>query len=355
MMVAHASNIRKAAAFADVLVGAIHMPGAQSSPIVVTRDMVGVMKPRVVVMDIAIDQGGCVETSRPTTHRDPTFVAENVIHYCVPNMTSVVARSASYALSNAAWPFITAVADHGLEAALASRARAEARRGDAPGARRERDAGLAPGRAGGDAVSWMDIYRKRVTTAEAAVSRVQSGHRVFLTGNCSVPQVLMARWSSARLTLRDVELCQILTFGKADYADPEMVGHMRINTLFISDEHRRAVHEGRGDFTPCFLSEVPLLFTNGILPIDVCLRARQPARRARVLLVRRRGQHDQDGRAGGEDRHRRGQPEDAAHARRRLHPCLEARPHRRGRLRAAVGEHGRHLGAGTRIAATWRR
>ena len=69
-------------------------------------------------MDIAIDQGGCVETSRPTTHRDPTFVAENVIHYCVPNMTSVVARSATHALSNAAWPFISAVADHGLERAL---------------------------------------------------------------------------------------------------------------------------------------------------------------------------------------------------------------------------------------------
>jgi len=117
MMLAHASNIRKVAAFADVLVGAIYMPGARS-PIVVTRDMVRLMKPRSVVMDIAIDQGGCVETSRPTTHRDPTFVAENVIHYCVPNMTSVVARSAAYALTNAAWPFITAIADHGFQAAL---------------------------------------------------------------------------------------------------------------------------------------------------------------------------------------------------------------------------------------------
>ena len=77
--------------------------------------MMRTMKPRSVVMDIAIDQGGCVETSRPTTHRDPTFVAENVIHYCVPNMTSVVARSATHALNNAAWPFIAAVADHGLD------------------------------------------------------------------------------------------------------------------------------------------------------------------------------------------------------------------------------------------------
>ena len=119
MMVAHASNIRKVCTFADVLVGAIHIPGARS-PVVVTRDMVRSMKPRSVIMDIAIDQGGCVETSRPTTHRDPTFVAENVTHYCVPNLTSVVARSATYALSNAAWPFIATVAEQGFESALAS-------------------------------------------------------------------------------------------------------------------------------------------------------------------------------------------------------------------------------------------
>ena len=82
------------------------------------------MKPRSVIMDVAIDQGGCVETSRPTTHRDPTFVAENVIHYCVPNMTSVVARSATHALTNAAWPYIAGVAEHGLDAAVAPVSRA---------------------------------------------------------------------------------------------------------------------------------------------------------------------------------------------------------------------------------------
>lgn len=117
MMVAHPANIRKVATFADVIVGAIHIPG-ERSPIVVTREMVRSMKPRSVILDIAIDQGGCVETSRPTTHRDPTFIEENVIHYCVPNMTSVVARSATHTLSNAAWPFVSAVADHGLQGAL---------------------------------------------------------------------------------------------------------------------------------------------------------------------------------------------------------------------------------------------
>ena len=120
-------------------------------------------------------------------------------------------------------------------------------------------------------MSWMDIYRKRVTTAADAVTRVQSGHRVFLTGNCSVPQIVVSALVERAMGLEHVELCQILTFGKAEYADPKLVGHMRINTLFISDTVRAAVQEGRGDFTPCFLSEIPLLFKNGILPLDVCL------------------------------------------------------------------------------------
>jgi alanine dehydrogenase len=119
LMVAYESNIRKAVSYADVLIGAVHVPGAKA-PVVVTRDMVASMKPRSVVMDIAIDQGGCVETSRPTTHHNPTFVAEGVIHYCVPNMASVVARSASQMLGHAALPFTLALADEGLEAALHS-------------------------------------------------------------------------------------------------------------------------------------------------------------------------------------------------------------------------------------------
>jgi 4-hydroxybutyrate CoA-transferase len=114
-------------------------------------------------------------------------------------------------------------------------------------------------------VSWMDVYRERVTTAEAAVSRIQSGHRLFMTGNCAVPQVLMDALVARAPGLRNVE---ILTFGKAPAADPAMAGHLRINTLFISDEHRRAVNEGRADFTPCYLSEVPGLFTRGILALD---------------------------------------------------------------------------------------
>jgi alanine dehydrogenase len=119
MMVSHPFNIRKAVRFADVLVGAVLVPGTRT-PIVVTREMVASMKPRSVILDIAIDQGGCVETSRPTTHRDPTFVEEGMIHYCVPNMTSVVARTATHAFNNAMWPFMWEVARAGLNDALAS-------------------------------------------------------------------------------------------------------------------------------------------------------------------------------------------------------------------------------------------
>jgi len=116
-MVSHSFNIRKVVKFADVLVGAVLVPGARA-PIVITRELVRLMKPRSVILDFSIDQGGCVETSRPTTHRDPTFIEEEVIHYCVPNMTSVVARTATHALNNVAWPFIKAIALEGLKSAL---------------------------------------------------------------------------------------------------------------------------------------------------------------------------------------------------------------------------------------------
>jgi alanine dehydrogenase len=117
MMVSHDFNVRKVVRFADVVVGAVLVPGARA-PQVVTSQMVKSMKPRSVVIDMSIDMGGSVETSRPTTHRDPTFVAEGVIHYCVPNMTSVVARTATHAFNNAAWPFMWEIARAGLESAL---------------------------------------------------------------------------------------------------------------------------------------------------------------------------------------------------------------------------------------------
>ncbi|MBN1265872.1 MAG: acetyl-CoA hydrolase/transferase family protein [Anaerolineales bacterium] len=120
-------------------------------------------------------------------------------------------------------------------------------------------------------MSWLSAYQSRFTTAEKAVQVIQSGHRVFLTGNCSVPQQLIAALVEHSRSLQDVEVVQVLTIGPAPHADPSLVGHLRINNLFIGGNVRQAVHEGRADFTPCFLSEVPLLFRNHHLPLDAAL------------------------------------------------------------------------------------
>ncbi len=119
-MLATRANIQKVCSFADVLVGCILIPGARA-PHIVTREMVRTMKSRSVILDISIDQGGCVETSRPTTIENPTYVEEGVIHYCVPNMSACVARTASHALTNAALPYISLVAREGLARSVALR------------------------------------------------------------------------------------------------------------------------------------------------------------------------------------------------------------------------------------------
>lgn len=118
-MLLNEHNLNRAVAFADVLVGAVHIPGRRA-PVLVSRDMVKKMKRGAAIIDFSIDSGGCVETSRPTTLRDQTFVREGVIHHCVPNMTAMVARTASYALSNAALPYLLAVGKHQLPEALVS-------------------------------------------------------------------------------------------------------------------------------------------------------------------------------------------------------------------------------------------
>jgi alanine dehydrogenase len=102
---------------ADLMIGAVLVAGA-AAPRVVTRGMVSKMKPGSVIVDISIDQGGCVETSRPTTHADPTFVVDGVVHYCVTNMPGAVPRTSTFALTNATLPYIKALAKHGTEEAL---------------------------------------------------------------------------------------------------------------------------------------------------------------------------------------------------------------------------------------------
>ncbi len=117
--------------------------------------------------------------------------------------------------------------------------------------------------------SWSKIYESKITSAEEAVKVVQSGHRVFLTGNCSVPQVLIAALVRRAPELQHVEICHALTMGSSDYVAPEMEGHIRANSLFIGPNVRKAVQEGRADFTPVLLSEFTLLFKEGYLPLDV--------------------------------------------------------------------------------------
>ena len=120
-------------------------------------------------------------------------------------------------------------------------------------------------------MTWVEQYRSRLTTAEAAVATIRSGERVFLTGNCSVPQKLLGALVARAEQLENVEIVTVLSIGPAPHAEPAMQGHLKINTLFISDNVRSAVQDGRADFTPCLLSEVPLLFRNGQLPLDVAL------------------------------------------------------------------------------------
>jgi alanine dehydrogenase len=133
-------NIAQAVQRADLLVGAVLVRGAKA-PRLVTREMIHSMAPGSVVIDVAVDQGGCIETSHPTTHSNPTFVVEGVVHYCVANMPGAVPRTSTYALSNATLPYIVQLANKGIAAAI------------------QADAGLAKG---------VNTYRSEITYASVA-------------------------------------------------------------------------------------------------------------------------------------------------------------------------------------------
>ncbi len=102
---------------ADLVIGAVLIPGA-TTPKLVTRDMLADMKPGTVLVDVAIDQGGCFETSHPTTHAEPTFIVDGIVHYCVANMPGAVPHASTYALNNATLPGLLAIADKGWRQAL---------------------------------------------------------------------------------------------------------------------------------------------------------------------------------------------------------------------------------------------
>ncbi|MBX7494835.1 alanine dehydrogenase [Qipengyuania sp. 6B39] len=113
----NASNLHDAVCGADLVIGAVLIPGA-AAPKLVTREMLGDMQKGAVLVDVAIDQGGCFETSRPTTHADPTYVVDGIVHYCVANMPGAVARTSTYALNNVTLPHALRIADLGWKEAL---------------------------------------------------------------------------------------------------------------------------------------------------------------------------------------------------------------------------------------------
>jgi 4-hydroxybutyrate CoA-transferase len=125
-------------------------------------------------------------------------------------------------------------------------------------------------------MDWKEQYKSRITSPEQAIATIQSGYRIFLTGNCSVPQKLMKALVDRAPQLNQVEICQALTISDSEYVSPELADHLRVNSLFISQNVRKAVQEGRADFTPVLLSELPLLFKKGILPLDATLAHLSP-------------------------------------------------------------------------------
>ncbi|MBO0935227.1 alanine dehydrogenase [Fibrella sp. HMF5335] len=115
-MMSNEYNIREEVKHADLIVGAVLIPGAKA-PHLVTRDMLKLMRPGTVLVDVAVDQGGCIETCRPTTHEDPTYIIDDVVHYCVANMPGAVPYTSTVALTNATLPYVMQLANKGWQQA----------------------------------------------------------------------------------------------------------------------------------------------------------------------------------------------------------------------------------------------
>lgn len=125
-------------------------------------------------------------------------------------------------------------------------------------------------------MNWEAIYRRKVTNMDTALSTIKSGQRVYLGGGAGVPVTLIGGLLGRAPVLRNVEITHILTFAPAPYVEPEYATSFRHNALFIGPSVRQAVQKGRADFTPVFLSEIPGLFRNGTLPLDVALVSLSP-------------------------------------------------------------------------------
>ena len=120
-------------------------------------------------------------------------------------------------------------------------------------------------------MKWIDSYKSKVVSADKAVSVIKSNQRVYVHPGAATPEVLLQALCNRYQELQDVEIIHLLTFGYSLYSHPEYEGHFRHNALFIGGNVRQAVNEGRADFIPIFLSEIPGLFYRSILPIDVAI------------------------------------------------------------------------------------
>jgi len=120
-------------------------------------------------------------------------------------------------------------------------------------------------------MSWVDDYKKKLVTAEEAVSVVKSGDRVYISGNAATPYVLMKALAQRKDELQDVELVHVLLMGEDPLSKPEMEGHFRHNSLFVGPADRKAINEGRADYVPIFLHQIPDLFYSGQMPVDVAM------------------------------------------------------------------------------------
>lgn len=120
-------------------------------------------------------------------------------------------------------------------------------------------------------MSWVDDYKKNLCTAEEAVSVVKSHDRVYISGNAATPYVLMKALAKRKDELEDVELTHVLLLGEDPLSKPDMEGHFRHNSLFVGPADRKAINEGRADYVPIFLHQIPGLFKKGLLPIDVAV------------------------------------------------------------------------------------
>ncbi len=120
-------------------------------------------------------------------------------------------------------------------------------------------------------MTWVDEYKKKLVSAEEAVSDIKSGQRVYISGNAATPYVFVKALSDRKDELKDVELVHVLLLGDDPFSRPEMEGHFRHNSLFVGPADRKAINEGRADYVPIFLHQIPNLFYSGQMPLDVAL------------------------------------------------------------------------------------